>query len=61
MVRRAADEEPERVLGGSALKVTKDGRRVLSDTLFPGERLASEVAAEDAETERKSQRRSAER
>ena len=45
MGKRAADEEPERVLAGSSLKVNKDGDKVLSDTLYPGERLASEDAA----------------
>lgn len=42
-------DEEVRHLAGSVVKVTKDGERVLSDNLGPGERLASEVDAEAEE------------
>lgn len=50
MTRR---DEEVRHLAGSVLKVTKDGETVLSDNLGPGERLASEVEAEQAEKDAK--------
>lgn len=44
----ARKDEEIRHMAGSVLKVTKAGEKVLSDTLGPGERLASEVEAEQA-------------
>ena len=46
--RASRTDAPERTFSGSVLKVDKEGREVLSDTVYPGERLKREVDDEKA-------------
>lgn len=46
--RATRTDAPEQTFSGSVLKVDKEGREVLSDTVYPGERLKREVDEEKA-------------